>query len=29
MNYITNNPVKAGFVEKYEDYKWLFLTGID
>ncbi len=25
MNYIIYNPVKAGFVAKPEDYKWLFL----
>jgi putative transposase len=29
MNYITNNPVKAGFVEASENYKWLFVAVID
>jgi len=29
MNYIVNNPVKAGFVEEFEDYKWLFVAVID
>lgn len=27
MNYIINNPLKAGLVEKPEDYKWLFYEG--
>jgi len=27
MNYILYNPVKAGLVEKPEDYKWLFFGG--
>ena len=27
MNYIVNNPLKAGFVEKPEDYRWLFFEG--
>ncbi len=29
MNYIVYNPVKAGFVEKPEDYRWLFIREID
>lgn len=27
MNYIANNPVKQGLVEKSEDYKWLYVKG--
>ncbi|MBI4744580.1 MAG: transposase [Actinobacteria bacterium] len=27
INYIANNPIKAGLAEKYEDYKWLFIKG--
>ena len=27
MNYIINNPVKVGLVEKPEDYRWLFVEG--
>jgi REP element-mobilizing transposase RayT len=29
MNYIVFNPVKAGLVDKPEDYKWLFYEGCD
>lgn len=25
MNYVANNPLKAGLVDKPEDYRWLFL----
>jgi REP element-mobilizing transposase RayT len=28
MNYIMNNPLKAGLVEKPEDYRWLFFREI-
>lgn len=28
MDYIVNNPLKAGLVEKPEDYKWLFAEGL-
>lgn len=27
MNYIINNPIKKGLVEKPEDYKWLYVKG--
>ena len=27
MNYVINNPVKAGIVELPEEYKWLFVDG--
>ena len=27
MNYIVNNPLKKGLVEKPEDYKWLYVKG--
>ena len=27
VNYIVNNPLKAGLVEKPEDYRWLFFEG--
>jgi len=27
MNYIINNPVKAGIVESHDTYKWLFYMG--
>ena len=27
LNYIANNPVKAGLVEKPEDYQWLYFGG--
>lgn len=27
MNYIINNPVKAGLIENPNDYKWLFYIG--
>lgn len=27
VNYILNNPIKAGLVENPEDYKWLFFEG--
>lgn len=27
LNYIVNNPAKAGLVEKPEDYKWLYFEG--
>lgn len=29
MNYVIYNPVKAGLVEKPEDYKWLYYRGFD
>jgi putative transposase len=29
MNYIMNNPVKAGLVKNPEDYKWLFYHGFE
>ncbi len=29
MSYIQNNPVKAGIVQKPEDYRWLFLDSND
>jgi putative transposase len=29
MNYIMNNPLKAGLVKAREDYRWLFYRGID
>ena len=29
MNYIMNNPLKAGLVERPEDYKWLYYRGLD
>ena len=29
MNYIIYNPVKAGLVERPEDYKWLYYRGFD
>ncbi|MDP2682659.1 MAG: hypothetical protein Q8P28_07625 [Deltaproteobacteria bacterium] len=28
MNYITNNPVKVGLVNKAVEYKWLYLEGM-
>ena len=28
-NYILNNPLKPGFVEKTEDYRWLFYQGME
>ena len=27
LNYIVNNPLKAGLVEKPEDYRWLYIVG--
>ncbi len=27
LNYIVNNPLKTGLVEKPEDYRWLFFEG--
>lgn len=29
LNYIVNNPLKAGLVDKPENYKWLFFEGSD
>lgn len=29
MDYVIYNPVRAGLVEKPEDYRWLFFEGID
>jgi REP element-mobilizing transposase RayT len=29
MNYIVNNPLKPGLVGKPEEYKWLFLRGME
>ena len=29
MYYIVNNPLKPGLVEKPEDYRWLFLHGME
>jgi putative transposase len=29
MNYLINNPVKAGIVERPEDYRWLFIEESD
>lgn len=29
LNYIINNPMKAGLVERHQDYKWLFCTGVE
>lgn len=29
MEYIVNNPVKAGIVEKPEDYMWLYCEGFE
>lgn len=29
MNYIVNNPLKAGLAEKPGDYRWLFVEGLD
>jgi putative transposase len=29
MNYIMNNPVKAGLVETPENYNWLYYRGFD
>lgn len=28
LNYIINNPLKVGLVEKAEDYRWLFVEGL-
>lgn len=27
MNYIANNPLKSGLVQKIEDYKWVYIVG--
>lgn len=27
INYIANNPIKAGLVERHEFYKWLYIKG--
>lgn len=27
MNYILNNPLKSGIVERPEDYKWIYVKG--
>jgi REP element-mobilizing transposase RayT len=29
INYIINNPLKAGLADRPEDYKWLFYQGLD
>ena len=29
LNYIVNNPAKAGLVEKPEDYRWLYVAEAD
>jgi len=29
LNYIVNNPLKAGVVDNPEDYKWLYIEGSD
>ncbi len=27
VNYIANNPIKTGLVERHEFYKWLYIKG--
>jgi REP element-mobilizing transposase RayT len=29
MNYIINNPLKAGLAKNPDDYKWLYYRGLD
>ncbi|MDP2718338.1 MAG: hypothetical protein Q8P44_00675, partial [Dehalococcoidia bacterium] len=28
LDYIVNNPIKAGLVERAEDYRWLYFAGL-